>query len=54
MTQSVTNNLALGGEGYWLGHHRKSGIGFAARYNTEKVVCMPEIHYYLFSHSLLL
>ncbi|CAK9209466.1 unnamed protein product [Sphagnum troendelagicum] len=40
--QSVTNNLALGGEGYWLGHHRKSGIGFAARYNTEKVVATAQ------------
>ncbi|KAI4384112.1 hypothetical protein MLD38_009879 [Melastoma candidum] len=37
--QSVTPNLSLGGEVFWTGQHRKSGIGYAARYNTEKMVC---------------
>lgn len=36
--QSVTPTVALGGEVFWLGHQRKSGIGFAGRYNTDKVV----------------
>lgn len=36
--QSVTNNLSLGGEVFWAGQHRKSGIGFAGRYNTDKMV----------------
>lgn len=30
--------MALGGEVFWLGHQRKSGVGFAGRYNTDKVV----------------
>lgn len=37
--QSVTKNLSLGGEVFWAGQHRKSGIGYAARYNTDKMVC---------------
>lgn len=36
--QSVTPNLSLGGEVFWAGQHRKSGIGYAARYNTDKMV----------------
>lgn len=40
MIQSVTSTLALGGEGMWLGHQRKSGIGFVARYNTPTVVSL--------------
>ncbi|KAG2552273.1 mitochondrial import receptor subunit TOM40-1-like [Panicum virgatum] len=36
--QSVTPNLSLGTEIFWLGHQRKSGIGFASRYNTDKMV----------------
>ncbi|RLN39592.1 mitochondrial import receptor subunit TOM40 [Panicum miliaceum] len=36
--QSVTPNLSMGTEIFWLGHQRKSGIGFASRYNTEKMV----------------
>jgi hypothetical protein len=36
--QSVTPTLALGGEVFWLGQQRKSGIGFAGRYNTDKAV----------------
>ncbi|MED6204493.1 hypothetical protein PIB30_009498 [Stylosanthes scabra] len=36
--QSVTRNLSLGGEVFWAGQHRKSGVGYAARYNTDKWV----------------
>ncbi|KAK8959647.1 Mitochondrial import receptor subunit TOM40-1 [Platanthera guangdongensis] len=41
--QSVTPNLSLGSEVFWLGHQRKSGIGFAARYNTEKMVATGQV-----------
>ncbi|KAI0531394.1 hypothetical protein KFK09_000948 [Dendrobium nobile] len=41
--QSVTPNLSLGGEVFWLGHQRKSGIGFAARYNTDKMVATGQV-----------
>jgi mitochondrial import receptor subunit TOM40 len=30
--QSVTDHLSLGGEGFWLGGQKKSGVGFAGRY----------------------
>ncbi|CAN6306797.1 unnamed protein product [Urochloa humidicola] len=36
--QSVTPNLSMGTEIFWLGQQRKSGIGFASRYNTDKMV----------------
>jgi len=38
LLQSVTPHLSLGGEVFWAGQHRKSGIGYAARYNTDKMV----------------
>lgn len=41
--QSVAPNLSLGSEVFWLGHQRKSGIGFAARYNTEKMVATGQV-----------
>ncbi|ONK55173.1 uncharacterized protein A4U43_UnF6750 [Asparagus officinalis] len=41
--QSVTPNLSLGTEVFWLGHQRKSGIGYAARYNTEKMVATGQV-----------
>lgn len=37
-SQSVTPHLSLGGEVFWAGQHRKSGLGYAARYNTDKMV----------------
>ncbi|KAI4385806.1 hypothetical protein MLD38_003799 [Melastoma candidum] len=40
--QSMTPNLSLGGEVFWTGQHRKSGIGYAARYNTEKMVATSQ------------
>ncbi|XP_008792476.2 mitochondrial import receptor subunit TOM40-1-like isoform X1 [Phoenix dactylifera] len=40
--QSVTPHLSLGSEVFWLGHQRKSGIGFAARYNTDKMVATAQ------------
>ncbi|MCO5611097.1 hypothetical protein L7F22_065347 [Adiantum nelumboides] len=36
--QSVSPHLALGGEVFWLGHQRKSGLGLAARYNSDKTI----------------
>ncbi|XP_073114442.1 mitochondrial import receptor subunit TOM40-1 [Elaeis guineensis] len=41
--QSVTPHLSLGSEVFWLGHQRKSGIGFAARYNTDKMVATAQV-----------
>ncbi|CAM6025603.1 hypothetical protein CY35_08G008700 [Sphagnum magellanicum] len=40
--QSVTPTLALGGEVFWLGQQRKSGIGFAGRYNTDKAIATAQ------------
>ncbi|KAF3457385.1 hypothetical protein FNV43_RR02042 [Rhamnella rubrinervis] len=41
--QSVTRNLSLGGEIFWAGQHRKSGIGYALRYNTDKMVATGQV-----------
>uniref|UniRef100_A0A0D9UZL6 Mitochondrial import receptor subunit TOM40-1 n=1 Tax=Leersia perrieri TaxID=77586 RepID=A0A0D9UZL6_9ORYZ len=41
--QSVTKNLSLGTEFFWIGQHRKSGVGFAARYDTKKMVATGQI-----------
>lgn len=41
--QSVTPHLSLGGEVFWTGQHRKSGIGYAARYNTDKMVSTAQV-----------
>ncbi|XP_020267207.1 mitochondrial import receptor subunit TOM40-1-like [Asparagus officinalis] len=41
--QSITPNLSLGTEVFWLGQQRKSGIGFAARYNTDKMVATGQV-----------
>ncbi|KAL1545117.1 mitochondrial import receptor subunit TOM40-1-like [Salvia divinorum] len=41
--QSITPNLSLGGEVFWAGQHRKSGIGYAARYNTDKMVATGQV-----------
>eukprot|EP00897_Mesotaenium_endlicherianum_P010612 jgi/Mesen1/957/ME000012S00504 len=41
--QSVTPKLALGGEAFWLGHQRRSGVGFAARYNDEKSIATGQV-----------
>ncbi|GAB4849967.1 hypothetical protein Ancab_029267 [Ancistrocladus abbreviatus] len=41
--QSVTPNLSLGGEVFWAGQHRKSGVGYAARYNTDKMVATGQV-----------
>ncbi|WVZ71605.1 hypothetical protein U9M48_020174, partial [Paspalum notatum var. saurae] len=35
--QSVTKNLSLGTEAFWLGQQRKSGVGVVARYDTKKM-----------------
>ncbi len=41
LLQSVTPHLSLGGEAFWAGQHRKSGIGYAARFETDKMVMKP-------------
>nr|XP_043636428.1 mitochondrial import receptor subunit TOM40-1-like [Erigeron canadensis] len=41
--QSVTPHLSLGGEVFWAGQHRKSGLGYAARYSTDKMVTSGQI-----------
>lgn len=41
--QSVTPAVALGGEAFWLGSQRKSGVGLAARYQTEKTVATAQV-----------
>uniref|UniRef100_A0A7N0RB05 Mitochondrial import receptor subunit TOM40 n=1 Tax=Kalanchoe fedtschenkoi TaxID=63787 RepID=A0A7N0RB05_KALFE len=41
--QSVSPRLSLGGEVFWAGQHRKSGVGFAARYNTPKTVATGQV-----------
>jgi mitochondrial import receptor subunit TOM40 len=41
--QSVTNHLSLGGEIFWAGVPRKSGIGYAARYETDKMVASGQV-----------
>jgi mitochondrial import receptor subunit TOM40 len=38
VSQSVTKNLSLGTEAFWLGQQRKSGVGVVARYDTKKMV----------------
>ncbi|KAK1319480.1 Mitochondrial import receptor subunit TOM40-1 [Acorus calamus] len=41
--QSVTPNLSLGSEVFWRGQQRTSTIGFAARYNTDKMVATGQV-----------
>ncbi|KAI4313669.1 hypothetical protein L6164_026628 [Bauhinia variegata] len=41
--QSVTPHLSLGGEVFWHGQARKSGSGYAARYNTDKMVATAQV-----------
>lgn len=41
--QSVTPNFSLGGEVFWAGQHHKSGLGYGARYNTDKMVATGQI-----------
>uniref|UniRef100_A0A7S1WZK8 Mitochondrial import receptor subunit TOM40 n=1 Tax=Tetraselmis chuii TaxID=63592 RepID=A0A7S1WZK8_9CHLO len=41
--QSVTPNLALGGEAFWLGQQRKSGVGFAFRHADDKHVATGQL-----------
>lgn len=50
--QSVTNHLSLGGEVFWAGQHRKSGVGYAARYNTDKMVQWLETCSYMHNQQL--
>lgn len=41
--QSVTPRLALGGEAFWLGQQRKSGTGFAGRYQSADYVATAQL-----------
>jgi len=41
--QSVTPTLSLGGEGFWLGGQKKSGVGFAGRYADDKTVATAQV-----------
>uniref|UniRef100_A0A1D1Y154 Mitochondrial import receptor subunit TOM40 1 n=1 Tax=Anthurium amnicola TaxID=1678845 RepID=A0A1D1Y154_9ARAE len=41
--QSVSPYLSLGTDIFWLGHQRKSGLGFATRYNTDKWVGTAQV-----------
>ncbi|XP_057535710.1 mitochondrial import receptor subunit TOM40-1-like [Amaranthus tricolor] len=41
--QSVTPNLAFGGEIFWVGQHRKSGLGSSARYSNDKMVATAQV-----------
>ncbi|CAF2128214.1 hypothetical protein BRARA_C03767 [Brassica rapa] len=41
--QSVTPRLSLGGEVFWAGVPRKSGMGYAARYETDKMVATAQV-----------
>ena len=51
--QSVTKNLSLGTEAFWLGQQRKSGVGVVARYDTKKWVSsvMHSFKLYMFTMS---
>ncbi|KAH9771815.1 mitochondrial import receptor subunit TOM40 [Citrus sinensis] len=41
--QNVSPHLSLGGEVFWAGQHRKSGIGYAARYENDKMVATGQV-----------
>ena len=41
--QSVTNNLALGGEAFYLGSQRKSGVGLAMRHQGDPGIATCQI-----------
>ncbi|KAJ4873446.1 Mitochondrial import receptor subunit TOM40-1 [Raphanus sativus] len=41
--QSLTPRLSLGGEVFWAGVPRKSGIGYAARYETNQMVASAQV-----------
>lgn len=36
--QHVTPKLSLGGEVFWIGQQRRSGVGYVARYETDQMV----------------
>ena len=41
--QSVTENLALGGEAFYLGSQRKSGVGFALRHQGDPGIATCQV-----------
>lgn len=49
----MTPHLSLGGEVFWAGQHRKSGIGYAARYNTDKMVYLLKLYMVVLGISVI-
>ncbi|KAL1192620.1 putative mitochondrial import receptor subunit TOM40-2 [Cardamine amara subsp. amara] len=41
--QHVTPHLSLGGEVFWIGEQRRSGVGYAARYETDKMIASGQV-----------
>lgn len=41
--QSVTPHLSLGGEVFWAGQHRKSGVSYGGRYENDKMVAAGQV-----------
>ncbi|CAI0415365.1 unnamed protein product [Linum tenue] len=41
--QSITPHLSMGGEVFWAGQHLKSGVGYAARYENDKMVATGQV-----------
>ncbi|KAB2043415.1 hypothetical protein ES319_D01G015400v1 [Gossypium barbadense] len=51
--QSVTPHLSMGGEVFWAGQHRKSGIGYAGRYETDKMELVDGMVSLVITRSIL-
>ncbi|CAA7048375.1 unnamed protein product [Microthlaspi erraticum] len=41
--QHVTPKLSLGGEVFWIGQQRQSGVGYVARYETDKMIASGQV-----------
>ncbi|XP_010500600.1 PREDICTED: probable mitochondrial import receptor subunit TOM40-2 [Camelina sativa] len=41
--QHVTPHLSLGGEVFWIGQNRKSGVGYTGRYETDKMIASGQV-----------
>ncbi|EOA36488.1 hypothetical protein CARUB_v10011140mg [Capsella rubella] len=41
--QHVTPRLSLGAEVFWVGQQRQSGVGYVARYETDKMVASGQV-----------
>ena len=49
----MTPRLSLGGEVFWAGVPRKSGMGYAARYETDKMVNLLLVKLLLVNNNTL-